>query len=379
MSPLDLARPWKLVGAIAFLFLFVQNRPFTHRNLVAKKRFAPNWRMGTHLEGDSVDCIIKDLADCSLLFRSGSRVAQNLNNKKWRTLVTRIGRGQCTPFLGAGVNDQTILPLGGTIAETWADENQYPLEDRYDLARVAQYLAITGLDPMDCKDDLCERWFTNVPLPDFNDAKNPLGLLADLPLPLYITTNYDSLLYKALRLKGRDPIREFCRWNDHPQILSRKSVWEGNAGYRPIKDAPVVYHLHGIDEVRPSLVLTEDDYIDFLVRISQPANKLLPAFIQEAMAGTSLVFIGYRMADWTFRVLFRGLVNASPKGLQRVSMAVQLPPGKNAEEQERIQNYLDAYYGSMQTLVFWGTAEEFTEKLRKSCEDEGIIPSRGPA
>ena len=301
---------------------------------------------------------------------------QSLDENKWRSLVTRIGQGECTPFLGAGVNDPSTLPLGKTIAEQWAKEVNYPLEDTWDLTRVAQYLAITGLDPMECKDELCRRWFTNVPLPDFSNPKSTLGLLAELPLPLYITTNYDSLLYQALKACNKNPNREFCRWNDHPQMRRLASVWADNEGYRPTKDAPVVYHLHGIDDVRPSLVLTEDDYVDFLVKVSQPANKLLPAFIQEAMAGTSLVFVGYRMADWTFRVLFRGLVNASPAGLRRVSVAVQLPPADDPQEQARIQEYLNAYYGQMNTLVFWGTAEEFTAELRRRCEAAGIIPKR---
>jgi len=300
-----------------------------------------------------------------------------LNEIKWRALVTRIGRGECTPFLGAGVHDADTLPLGKTIALKWAEERQYPLEDRWDLARVSQYLAITDLDPMECKDELCRRWFTDVPIPDFNNPKSSLGLLAELPLPLYITTNYDSLLYTALRGRGKNPSREFCRWNDNPQVKSHGSVWaHPNEGYRPTKDSPVVYHLHGIDDVRPSLVLTEDDYVDFLVRVSQPANKLLPAYIQEAMAGTSLVFVGYRMADWTFRVLFRGLVNASPAGLRRVSVAVQLRPADDPALQQRIQEYLEAYYGQMNTLVFWGTAEEFTLELRRRCEEAGIITPR---
>lgn len=300
----------------------------------------------------------------------------SLDENKWRSLINRIGQGECTPFLGAGVHDTRTLPLGRTIAEQWAQERAYPLEDKSDLTRVSQYLAITGLDPMECKDELCRRWFTNVQVPDFNDPKSTLGLLADLPLPLYITTNYDSLLFQALKTRNKTPNREFCRWNDHPQMRRLESVWADNEGYRPTSSSPVVYHLHGIDDVRPSLVLTEDDYVDFLVRVSQPANKLLPPFIQEAMAGTSLVFIGYRMADWTFRVLFRGLVNASPAGLRRVSVAVQLPVADDPQEQERIQEYLEAYYGQMNTLVFWGTAEEFTLKLRKSCEDAGIIPKR---
>lgn len=157
----------------------------------------------------------------------------SLDENKWKSLVNRIRQGLCTPFLGAGVHDTRTLPLGKTIALKWAEERRYPLKDTEDLTRVSQYLAITDLDPMECKDELCRRWFTDVPLPDFNDPKSALGLLSELPLPLYITTNYDSLLYKALRSRNKNPSREFCRWNDHPQMRSHGSVWTDNEGYRP--------------------------------------------------------------------------------------------------------------------------------------------------
>ena len=37
--------------------------------------------------------------------------------------------------------------------------------------------------------------------------------------------------------------------------------------YRPGRDQPLVYHMHGFDEYPASLVLTEDDYLEFLVAI----------------------------------------------------------------------------------------------------------------
>ena len=286
--------------------------------------------------------------------------------------MERIRQGKCTPFLGAGVNDPSILPLGATMSKQWADKHKYPLEDSSDLARVAQYLAITGLDPMACKEEMIRMWFTKVNSPNFHASDEPLGLLAELPLPLYITTNYDSLLFQALISKKKQPVRELCRWNKHPEVIRRPSVWD-NPGFRPTEKQPVVYHLHGMDEVSTSLVLTEDDYVDFLVGISQQQNKILPAFVQEALAGTSLIFIGYRMADWTFRVLFRGLTNAVESGLRRISVAVQLPPEIPEPKRQHVQEYLSSYYRNMSTLVYWGTAKEFARELQQRCQTAGII------
>ena len=64
-----------------------------------------------------------------------------LADHQWELLLRRISKGECTPFLGAGASAGT-LPLGGAIAQSWAEEHGYPLDDVYDLARVSHYLAI---------------------------------------------------------------------------------------------------------------------------------------------------------------------------------------------------------------------------------------------
>jgi SIR2-like domain len=296
------------------------------------------------------------------------------DDTQWNYLIERIREGKCTPFLGAGVNDPGILPLGSTIADEWAKDNTYPLEDSNDLARVAQYLAITKPDPMACKEEMIRKWFRNVTPPNFKDLNEPLGVLAELPLPIYMTTNYDSLMIQALKSKRKEPYRELCRWNNHPSVTGWPSVWDKNRGFRPNEKNPVVYHLHGTDEIYESLVLTEDDYVDFLVNISRRQAKLLPPFVQERLAGTSLIFIGYRMTDWTFRVIFRGLINSMEPGLRRISVAVQLPIEAPEPQRQRMREYLGSYYKNMSALVYWGTAKGFAAELRQRCQGAGIIP-----
>src|SRR5258707_12662117 len=66
----------------------------------------------------------------------------SLSDSDWKLLLHRIKEGRCTPFLGAGASFPA-LPLGGGLAEQWSSEHSYPLADRTDLPRVAQYLAVT--------------------------------------------------------------------------------------------------------------------------------------------------------------------------------------------------------------------------------------------
>src|SRR5262245_46799151 len=115
-----------------------------------------------------------------------------LADRDWDILLPRIRAGTCTPFLGAAVN-HGILPLGGEIAKNWAAEHDYPLDSKSDLAKVAQYLAIK-FDPTRPK-ELILNTLDNSENPfNLNDDTEPLNVLAKLPFPVYITTNYDDLL-----------------------------------------------------------------------------------------------------------------------------------------------------------------------------------------
>jgi hypothetical protein len=289
-----------------------------------------------------------------------------VDEQEWTTLLRRIKEGKCTPFLGAGVNEG-VLPLGSAIARIWAQENAFPMKDANDLARVAQFLAIRRPDPMDPKEELLSRWFKNIPRRPEQATPDPLDVLADLPLPIYLTTNYDDLMAKALKRRGREPHRELCRWNNHPRVRKRQSVWDRTPGFRPSWNEPVVFHLHGLDEVYESLVLTEDDYLDFLVSISRDDN-LLPPYVQEALTGSSLLFVGYKLADYTFRVLFRGLVNSMEPGLRRISVSVQVGPSGSGEEHQREREYLDKYFENIKVKVYWGTASDFAAELSRRWE-----------
>jgi|SRR5215469_14106530 len=61
--------------------------------------------------------------------------------KDWDDLLWFIRKGICTPFIGAGAS-YPFLPLGGELANDWADRFNYPLKDSMDLPKVAQFMAI---------------------------------------------------------------------------------------------------------------------------------------------------------------------------------------------------------------------------------------------
>jgi len=287
----------------------------------------------------------------------------NMTDDNWKFLLGRIKAGRCTPFLGAGASSKTF-PLGSEIAKQWAKEYKYPMADSYDLARVAQFVAVTE-DRMEPKDRI-QQQFQAVSLPDFTSHDEPHCVLADLPFPIFITTNYDNLMISALQHRHKDPKLELCHWNSYVRE-NEQSIFDKDKDYTPTPANPLVFHFHGYYETSESMVLTEDDYLDFLINISKDEN-LLPPCIRKAMTGSSLLFLGYKIADWDFRVLFRSIVGYLEKSLIRTHISVQIAPeleGITIEQQENVQKYLEAYFAKLEVRVYWGSFSEFTEELRR--------------
>jgi hypothetical protein len=284
---------------------------------------------------------------------------ESLRENDWKVLLQRLKTGTCTPFIGAGA-DFGVLPLGADIAREWAKEYAYPFEDSTDLVRVAQYLTIEFNDGTYPKDLIRMRFASAAP-PNFHEPDEPHGLLADLHLPIYLTTNYDDFMARALADRHRDPRRDLCRWSDRLKAIP--SVFNDEPGYKPNVANPLVFHLHGMlrlkeRDIPHSLVLTEDDYLEFLVNLVHDTD-LLPLPIREALTNTSLLFIGYRLADWNFRVMYQSL-----RAISRFSGLIVMLPPQGGNEEKALEFYREQYR-SMDLKVYWGTARQFCAELRQ--------------
>lgn len=281
----------------------------------------------------------------------------------WENLFLAIKYGDCTPFLGAGAC-VPLLPVGAAISRDLAKEHGFPLEGSENLSRVTQFLAVTK-GPMYPKYKLKER-FDAVGLPTVIGSDNLHRVLAELDLPLYLTTNYDDLLIRALRSRGKNPHQEICPWNESLRETVR-SIYEEDPDYEPTPEEPVVFHMHGHMGNLHSLVLTEDDYIDFLSNLSSDW-KLIPAPIQKALTTTGLLFLGYSLEDWSFRVLLRSLRKYLRIGGGPKHVSVQLPPstrGASDERKRQARNYLNEHFEKISVRMYWGTCEDFSQKLRE--------------
>jgi hypothetical protein len=287
---------------------------------------------------------------------------ERLKEKDWRVLIDRINEKKCTPILGTGMSS-SVVTLRSKIAEEWAKVEGYPLEDCSNLARVARFVSLT-YDADYTRRRLVEQ-MTSITPPDYKDADDPYKILADLPLPVFITTGYDDFMVKALKEAEKDVKTEVCRWSK--SITDLPSVFTD--GFSPTAANPVVFHFHGLTENLDSLVLTEDDYFEFLVNVSRD-RTLIPPRIEKAMTGSSLLLLGYRLSDWDFRVMFHLLASYLEIATSRTHVAVQiapLPDQAPEDQRKRVQSYMDLYFEKYKKLdirIYWGSSGEFLKELR---------------
>lgn len=98
--------------------------------------------------------------------------------------------------------------------------------------------------------------------------------------------------------------------------------------------------------------------------------------MRHALSGSSLLFLGFQLTDWSFRVLFRLIVNQEGVALRKrfPHAAVQVDPeGDQSIDAEAARRYLTDRYGSDDISLYWGGGEEFLQQLAPR------LPERTPA
>jgi|GEM_PF-1687640 len=353
----------------------------------------------------------------------------------WDALYQRIQDGKVVPIVGdlvrknsifnadksnniQGVNAQgdrlyefldkeasDHLSVNEELAELWAHKIGYPLPDLLSIPRVAKFNRVMSNDTRQAKSNyllflkecllnvaeedesvatviqglrsqLFEKSFSQMvaelDYPYFPPNRHdPLRVLARLRLPIYVTTSYYDFMERALIVEGASDVRtRFCLWNMEPESVKHEHL--PDASFIPSREEPVVYHLYGYEEYPRSLVLSEDDYLDFLLALAQDTNAyrpLIPFYLRTALEECSLLLLGYRMQDWDFRILYRGLINLQhpqPRMLDRTySIAIQPDPKyqEGIADKENARRYLNQYFRTSNFEVHWSSIQRFSNEL----------------
>jgi transcriptional regulator with XRE-family HTH domain len=340
---------------------------------------------------------------------------------KWPALLNNIERGRCTPVLGSGFLE-ALIGSARDLAQSWAKTYHFPMAPHAteDLPQVAQYLSVDQQVDMPnlefahyMRKELLKRFGDKLPA-DVRDAKigpllkavgkllrdknpaEPHKVLAQLPCPIYITTNPDNLLAEALFEAGKVPRVEICRWKRYPTFPWPPSIYDPDSpiydpNYRPTPQEPLVYHLFGHVEELDSIVLKEDDYFEYMsqvagVRSAGDSNNdysLIPNAVKGALANNALLFLGFRMDDWDFRVLYRSLMPEGRRGGRvasgLASVAAQINPDRRRNlDPEGACGYLQNYFKKDEISIYWGYVEDFLEDLLAKWDEEHPMSTTQP-
>jgi len=214
---------------------------------------------------------------------------------------------QCILFLGAGVHapppdgstfdypPELRPPSGAALSRELATRcklsERHPTEDSGHLQRVALFFEI----------ERSRRQLVDAVREAVQVDKRPSPMvraLAELEFPLVITTNYDQLFEDALAAAGK-----------RPRVAVYTPELEPTTDYRdPTPDSPVVFKIHGDVDRPESLVVTDEDYIQFVLRMSnKDPYDPVPLTLKFYLTGWTTLFVGYSLLDYNLRLLFKTL------------------------------------------------------------------------
>ncbi len=198
--------------------------------------------------------------------------------------------------------------------------------------------------------------------PSFASGRDdPLLILANLPFKTILTSSPFTFVEDALRKADKSPRTEVCRWT--PEL------WAGvssviDAAYSPSAREPLVYHLLGLDAYPDSLVLTEDDYLDYLGNTCQAQNNqsadFIPALVRKTFSD-DLIILGFSLDSWAFRVLYSGLIKRSGKAEERGICEIQLPDSE--DERSFLDDYLNR---EARFQPYWGSLSDYAQRELRS-------------
>lgn len=243
-------------------------------------------------------------------------------------LWQRLKRGAVVPFLGAGASmvgrtagsawspgTAAFLPSGRELSLLLAEETSFPAvgpDERSDLAKVASYYADINGRPL-LRERLREVLGHPCPGGSLHD------FLAGIDAPMVVvSTNYDRLVEQAFDRAGRpyDLVVHPADRKDYANAV----LWWPHGASEPVPTAPntldidlakttVVYKMHGTidrsDSRWDNFVITEEDYIDFLSRMT--SNAAVPSLFYQHFRERSFLFLGYGLGDWNLRVILKNL------------------------------------------------------------------------
>lgn len=303
-----------------------------------------------------------------------------MKERHWTSLVTSLRHGQCVLMLGQEVSASPVAGNGAAAVpqhhESFAAGLMRQLTGELEedgrrvvgdsLAAVAQHYEDASGFGTNALRALAEKFYNS-------GALAPSALhraLASLPFGLIVTTCHDDLLLRALKDEGKSPLayRYHLRGDrrENPEFVLSGSP-----------STPVVYHLFGTAREPASLVLSENDLLDFLIAIVSERPPL-PNSLSRALkrTGQSFLFVGFGISQWYLRVLMKVLVRSLE--LHRTASTIAAESLRSLSETDREQTILFYQRGTRIEVEDADVSEFLTELARRLAAEGGVVAEAAP-
>jgi hypothetical protein len=249
------------------------------------------------------------------------------SEQEWTTLMYVIERNNCILMLGPDASYEPIdgqtQPLTEILAKELAEEIRPEIRQNLDpsnLTQIAQYFLI---------ETKMERPDLEAKVQSFYNARQNLTTqlyhdLAALPFYLTVVSTPDTMFCEALRANQKEPI--IASYNFRGE--SEKMVQMG------APEKPLVFYLYGTIDEPESLVLTENDLLDFLAAVIAKSPSLPSNILSELRdKNKSLLFLGFGFRRWYLHILLHVLLGHDKKSR---SFALEQCALRNVEEFQKM-------------------------------------------
>jgi DNA-binding SARP family transcriptional activator len=258
----------------------------------------------------------------------GATVSARGDEDHLEAVARAFGAGRLVIMLGPGINTPpAVLENGGgtprrdSLTARLAEAFGCPVDHAAELTKVAQYAAITrGVGPLyDELHALLEGEHAPGAVHRFLAELPKICRDQAVPQPIIVTTNYDRAVERAFADAGEpiDVVTYMSIGRDRGRFVHRsaegavRAITAPNAYAEvPVDVRPVLLKIHGEVDLEPardgeSFVVSEDDYIAYLAETG--ISGVLPVTLAARLRRSHFLFLGYRLADWSFRVFLHRL------------------------------------------------------------------------
>ena len=267
-------------------------------------------------------------------------MSAKIRDRHWNVLLDSIKGENCIPVLGPdicmtnddGSRSNLAIDLARELSDILLEDRQLKVKDPNNLSLVAQMsqneLSRDELiiEAKDFYEEHAKR------LAERKDST--FENLATLPFPLFVTSRHDNTLKHYLEKQGKQPkVKSYLFKGDHTTTLRDLGTVE----------KPLIYHLYGSFEDPASLVITENDLLDFL-RAVVANDPGLPVDLQNLFRDKNVLFLGFGLGNYHLRILLHAL-NLSKRNLSFALENTPVAEGQEAFVQRFNESVL--FYGQL--------------------------------